>query len=128
MVKDMCKSAGKWVRNYLILPPKVMADVLVVMLLPFSFAVGHRWAIDRDVSFLIVACAVVIVWLVCIVALRWTAKYYGVDDDLPVPNERFTEVEKGEVSIDKARLQELILYVAELEDWVEKGKENENKH
>lgn len=40
---------------------------------------------------------------------------------MPVPDTRFTEVsEDGEVSISQERLQELILYTADLEDWLVK--------
>lgn len=40
----------------------------------------------------------------------------------PIPKERFTEVnyETGEVSVDTARVQEMLLYVADVEDWLEK--------
>lgn len=41
---------------------------------------------------------------------------------VPLPKERFTEVdyETGAVNMDADRLQELLLYIADLEDWFEK--------
>lgn len=45
----------------------------------------------------------------------------GKGNIVPVPNKRFTEVhEDGEVTIRSDRLQELVLYMADLEDWIEK--------
>ena len=39
----------------------------------------------------------------------------------PVPGKRFTQVDDdGEVSIENDRIQELILYLADLEDWMER--------
>lgn len=40
---------------------------------------------------------------------------------IPVPNKRFTETDTNdEVSIEQARLSELLLYVNDLEDWLER--------
>lgn len=53
--------------------------------------------------------------------IRAYANRIGKGQTLPTPNERFTEVdEDGEVSIRNDRLQELILYIADLEDWLER--------
>lgn len=43
--------------------------------------------------------------------------------DIPVPINRFTFDEgDGEISIKKERLEELLLYMGDLEDWLEKKK------
>lgn len=53
--------------------------------------------------------------------LRSMANKYRKGTTIPVPEERFTEVDDdGEVSIRNDRLQELILYLADLEDWLER--------
>lgn len=40
---------------------------------------------------------------------------------IPKPTERFTEVdEDGMVSIDESRVDELLIYMADLEDWMER--------
>lgn len=45
----------------------------------------------------------------------------GKGTTIPVPEKRFTEVDDdGEVSIENNRLQELILYTADLEDWLKR--------
>lgn len=53
--------------------------------------------------------------------LHSAANKTGKGNACPVPVKRFTTVsEEGEVSIEHARLQELLLYVADLEDWMER--------
>ena len=45
----------------------------------------------------------------------------GKGIDIPVPVQRFTETDSdGEVRIPVERSEELILYIADLEDWLEK--------
>lgn len=49
------------------------------------------------------------------------ANKIGKGITIPIPNERFTEVDDdGEVSIKHERIQELLLYTADLEDWLER--------
>lgn len=57
---------------------------------------------------------------VCFITSKYL-KYSEVEDiSFPVPPKRFTsESGDGEVSIEKNRLQEMILYVSEVEDWLE---------
>lgn len=59
----------------------------------------------------------------CVIAyvLRSYANKIGKGTTIPVPKKRFTEVDDyGEVSITNDRIQELILYLADLEDWFER--------
>lgn len=59
----------------------------------------------------------------CIITyyLRSYANKIGKGNTIPVPEKRFTEVDDdGEVSITNNRIQELILYLADLEDWLER--------
>ena len=49
------------------------------------------------------------------------ARKYNKGTSLPIPEKRFTEVDdEGEVSIRQDRVQELLLYMADLEDWMER--------
>lgn len=53
--------------------------------------------------------------------LHSAANKTGKGNSCPVPIRRFTTVsEDGEVSIEHARLQEMLLYMADLEDWMER--------
>lgn len=53
--------------------------------------------------------------------LKGTADKLGRGTKIPVPEARFTSVDgDGEASIENNRIQELILYMADLEDWMER--------
>ena len=61
--------------------------------------------------------------LFCVITyyIRSYANKIGKGATIPVPEKRFTEVDDdGEVSIRNSRIQELILYMADLEDWFER--------
>ena len=61
--------------------------------------------------------------LFCVITyyIRSYANKIGKGTTIPVPEKRFTEVDDdGEVSIPNNRIQELILYLADLEDWFER--------
>lgn len=62
----------------------------------------------------------VLAQVICFITSKYL-KYNEVEDTgFPVPVKRFTsESRDGEVSIEKNRLQEMILYVSEVEDWLE---------
>lgn len=56
--------------------------------------------------------------------LKSYARVSGNDHvDLPVPYRRFTQVDddNGQVDVDYNRVQEMILYMADLEDWFERN-------
>lgn len=53
-------------------------------------------------------------------SIRKVANKLGKGTDIPIPSQRFTEVDGDEVSIDHSRIQELLLYMSDLEDWIER--------
>ena len=62
-----------------------------------------------------------ILFAIVIYYLKSSANKIGKGITIPVPDKRFTEVDDdGEVNIEQNRLQELILYIADLEDWLER--------
>lgn len=61
-----------------------------------------------------------IIFCVITYYIRSYANKIGKGTTIPVPEKRFTEVDDGEVSITNNRIQELILYLADLEDWLER--------
>lgn len=53
--------------------------------------------------------------------MRSTANRLGKGVTVPIPDKRFTNVSHdGEVTIENRRIQELLLYMADLEDWLER--------
>lgn len=66
----------------------------------------------------LVLCVPVIVYLISYYSKSYANKI-NKGSAIPVPSKRFTqEDEFGEVSIDQARISELILYMADLEDFL----------
>lgn len=63
--------------------------------------------------------------IVCIQFILYCAKWYassiGKGQSVPVPAKRFTQVsEDGEVSVETSRVQEMMLYVADVEDYLDR--------
>lgn len=60
--------------------------------------------------------------ILCTVVIHYIKEFAnksGKGNTIPIPAKRFTEVDDdGEVSVDNKRLQELLLYVADLEDYM----------
>lgn len=99
----------------------VFANILVLLCPYVMYFLGQKVAIDiGDFSIgpeIIIPLAV----SVLIYILKSIANKIGKGITIPVPNKRFTEVDDdGEVNVEVKRTQELILYMADLEDWLER--------
>lgn len=61
--------------------------------------------------------------IICIITyfIKSYANKIGKGTTIPIPHKRFTEVDDNdEVSVEHDRIQELLLYTADLEDWLER--------
>lgn len=54
--------------------------------------------------------------------MKYYANMIGKGDICPIPNERFTEIdeETGMVSVERGRTQEMLLYVADVEEYLKR--------
>lgn len=107
MINDLSKAASK-------LP------VLVLYFIPYVI-IASAWLANCSIVVLMnMFWLTVLAHVICFITSRYL-KYSEVEDTgFPVPVKRFTSESKdGEVSIEKSRLQEMILYVSEVEDWLE---------
>ena len=60
-----------------------------------------------------------IVMFLVIMFLKTYSNKIGKGSTIPIPEKRFTEVdEDGEVSVEVSRTQELLLWTADVEDWL----------
>ena len=60
-----------------------------------------------------------VVMFLIIMFLKTYANKIGKGSTIPIPEKRFTEVdEDGEVSVEVSRTQELLLWTADVEDWL----------
>ena len=96
--------------------------ILLNTLLPYAmYFIGQNAALKKGK--LAIGSELLIPSIVCMVIylLKSYANKIGKGTTIPVPNKRFTEVDDdGEVSVRNSRIHELILYLADLEDWLER--------
>lgn len=86
------------------------------LVLPFICFYLGRFSL---LNYLIV-CIIILFGLFLSYFTKQFANKIGKGEIYPVPTKRFTEkTDDGEVSIEVDRLQELTLYMADLEDWLE---------
>lgn len=115
---DMIFAVGYFIENNL----KNFATLLSIMLPFVMLLIGQVVALKRG-SFAIGSEILIPPFIgVIIYFIRSFANKLGKGITVPIPKKRFTEVdnETGEVNILNDRVQELILYVADLEDWLQR--------
>lgn len=99
----------------------IAAPFITLFIGEYIYDFRGYWAIGTEV---VVPIALVLLGF----TLRSYARVSGNDGyDMPVPYRRFTDVdnENGQVDISYDRVQELILYMADLEDWFERNGYND---
>lgn len=100
-------------RNFVTLL-NIILPYLMLYIGQYVYKVRDRYAVGGEVFI-----PLIIGFLIYFV--RAYANKIGKGSDIPVPSKRFTsEDDFGEVSISNNRVQELILYMSDLEDWMER--------
>lgn len=115
-IMELFQSIRYFIRSNL----KNFAKASQVMLPYLMFFIAKENEIESK-KFLILCLSIPIIFYIIIFFLKSYANKIGKGESIPSPSKRFTSVrEDGEVSIESERIQELILYLADLEDWLEK--------
>lgn len=96
------------------------AAALAEIALPYGmYVLGQSVALSRGS---IEVGGEIFIPILCTVVIHYVKEFankFGKGNTIPIPAKRFTEVDDdGEVSVDNKRLQELLLYVADLEDYM----------
>lgn len=113
--KTLMEKAGSWLR--------CNASALVTMagvLSPLLLVIVQRLIKGSLGTLLGILVCILVQIGMCILRhyFAWIRERY----DVPIPDKRFTEEkEDGEVTIEYARLQELILFMDEYENWLEEN-------
>lgn len=97
---------------------KIFKCIAVMVFVATPFVVAYHHEVYPD---LLGGTAVIVVILEFLCYIFYElSKFYGAEaTELPVPSSRFTTVNKdGTVSVDKNRIQEMIIYVGEVEDYL----------
>lgn len=122
LVSEIITDAYNNIKYYILKNLVNFSNILSYLIIPYlMYVIGQLLAIDRGYiavgsEILIPAIAIVIAYF-----FRSAANKKGKGITVPIPNKRFTQVDDdGEVSIENNRLEELILYTADLEDWLER--------
>lgn len=101
--------------QWFITSARAMATILNILLPYAMYFIGQN-ASHQRYELLIPLGILFIVYF-----LKQLGNKYGKGNTVPIPDKRFTSVdEEGEVSIAYDRTQELILYMADLEDYLER--------
>ena len=94
--------------------------VSVLYLLPYVVIASAWFAGCSTVILMNMFWLTVLAQVVCFITSKYLEYSEVEDTGFPVPPKRFTsESRDGEVSVEKSKLQEMILYVSEVEDWLE---------
>ena len=111
--------ARDWMKTSL---PKTASKlpVLVLYLLPYAAIAAALFTSFSSVVLSNMFWLTVLAQATCFITSKYL-KYSEVEDTgFPVPVKRFTsESRDGEVTVENSRLQEMIIYVCDVEDWLE---------
>ena len=117
IIFDVCYAMGYFIESNL----NNFARLLNLALPYLMYLIGQYVYEDRGKFAVGSEIFIPLIFCIIIYYIRSYANKIGKGTTIPVPNERFTEVDDdGEVSIPNNRIQELILYLADLEDWLER--------
>ena len=117
IIHDIVQSIHYFITNNL----RNFARILNFILPYAMYVIGQEVCLERGKIAFGGEIFVPIIFCVITYYIRSYANKIGKGTTIPVPEKRFTEVDDdGEVSIRNNRIQELILYLADLEDWLER--------
>lgn len=106
-------TSGWWLRAML----AVVIPICLILFGEWVYSVRGFWGFGGELF------AALVIGLFYM-GYRWFDHVYGMQGlDIPIPKKPFVEhdVRNGMVTIEHSRLEELILYVDELEDWFAKN-------
>ena len=122
LVADATKTMFREIAYFFTFNMRYVA-VLVEVACPYGmYFVGQRLVLDRGYAAVGGELVLPIVVMVVVYYMKEISNRCNKGVRIPVPVKRFTEVdhETGEVNVRQDRVQELILYLADLEDWLER--------
>ena len=122
MLADITKSLMAEVTYCATFNMRYVAALIEVMC-PFGmYFLGQQLALERGYFTIGGEIAIPIIVVILVYYMRELSNKRNKGTHIPIPHKRFTEVDNdtGEVNIRQDRVQELILYVADLEDWLER--------
>ena len=118
-IKDGLSSVGSWFNDN----TRYFFKLMVLFGPALFLAVGAsavRLGFDNDLATVILF-AIAIIWSLVALFFKGYSDRIGKGDIAPIPTRRFTSKEDdGLVTVRQDRVQEMILYLADVEDWLER--------
>ena len=95
---------------------------LTYILILFAYSLGNGCVLIKDDGDLLNIAVITLMMILIRIVAFCLKEASPVKDGIPIPEKRFTEIDKddGMVFVDNNRIQELLLYVADLEDSLER--------
>lgn len=120
-VSKALKASAVWYAKQIAANAMHILNGFKYLMLVVAFVTGLRYSNIEEPG-AIVALVALLASFVLIDFTKFVMKTCGrVTDDVPYPSKRFTEVDNdGMVSVESSRLQEMMLYVADVEDYLER--------
>lgn len=115
---DLFKDVGRWFKKHLMGITKVLTFVC-----PYASMLAIIGAyVERDNKLAFGGeWLVPLIFFFVIALLKKLANRLGTGITIPTPAKRFTKIEDdGEITVAYDRSEELILYMADLEDWLQR--------
>lgn len=118
-VKEGLSSVGAWFKDNTRYFSKLM-----ILLGPALFMVAGaavvKMGFENDLM-VVLLFALAVLWPLFALFLKGYSDRIGKGDIAPIPMKRFTDKEEdGLVTVRQDRVQEMILYLADVEDWLER--------
>ena len=114
---DIIFTIKRWVSNNL----RYIAAVITVALVYGMYIIGQYMFMQRAQFAIGGEAFIPLIVLIIIHYIRSAANKLNKGSKIPKPQKRFTKVsDDGEISIENDRLQEVIVYVSNLGDWLER--------
>lgn len=114
---EVFSNVGNFLKNHLV----TIANLITVIIPYVMYVVGQDVANEGKGFSIGWELIIPLMALLVVYTLKSIANKIGKGITIPIPSKRFTEVDDdGEVSIEVNRTQELLLYIADLEDWLER--------
>ena len=121
VIIDILSDAFYTVKEFIKSNLVTFANILNLIIPYIMYFCGQDMALERGKISVGGEMLFPLLFIVVIFFLKSIANKIGKGMTIPLPSKRFTQVDDdGEVSIENNRLQELILYIADLEDWMER--------
>lgn len=118
-VKEGAYSIGTWFKDNTRYFSKLMIIIGPALFMVLGAAVV-RMGLESDLV-VILLFALAVLWPILALFLKGYSDRIGKGDIAPIPTKRFTSKEEdGLVTVRQDRVQEMILYLADVEDWLER--------